>query len=85
VSVSTEIEKKVVEIVGNNLSLLDADINHLNKKLSNLELDSMGFIKLVIEIEGEFGIEFEKDFMAADAFETVGSLVSYVEKQLDKK
>jgi acyl carrier protein len=44
----------------------------------DLAIDSMGFIRLIIEIERTFGVRFEDEMLALDVFERLGDLVNYV-------
>ncbi|MFC9786496.1 acyl carrier protein [Rhodococcus sp. NPDC127528] len=44
------------------------------------ELDSMAVVQLVVALEKEFGFEIDDSDVTGDAFETVGSLASFVEK-----
>lgn len=43
------------------------------------ELDSMAVVNVLTELEEEFDIAVEDDEVSADIFETVGSLVSFIE------
>ena len=48
--------------------------------LGNLpELDSMAVVAVITEIEERFDVTIEDDEIEAETFETVGSLVSFVE------
>ena len=60
----------------------DEDISE-NSLLSQLAIDSLTFIKIVIEIEGEFDIEFEDEKLQFSEFPTVRALVDYVKKRLE--
>lgn len=46
------------------------------------ELDSMAVVSLITALEEQFGIEVADDEIGAEAFETLGSLVSFVERKL---
>ena len=46
------------------------------------ELDSMGVLELVHELEQRFGVEFDGDDVSAEAFETLGSLTALIDEKL---
>ncbi len=46
------------------------------------ELDSMTVVSLMTSLEGYYGFVIEDDEISAEVFETVGSLVSFVEGKL---
>ena len=46
------------------------------------ELDSMAVVTLITAIEDHFGVFVEDDEITADTFETLGSLIQFVESKL---
>ncbi|HEX2095576.1 MAG TPA: acyl carrier protein [Longimicrobiaceae bacterium] len=44
----------------------------------DLNVDSLGFIELVIEIENTFGMQFEDDYVFVQAHPSVQALIDYV-------
>ncbi|WP_420474437.1 acyl carrier protein [Noviherbaspirillum sp. ST9] len=48
------------------------------------ELDSMAVINVLTALEAHFGITFEDDEISASTFETLGSLVQFVEHKLSE-
>ena len=46
------------------------------------ELDSMAVVTVITALEERFGITVDDDDISAETFETVGSLVRYVEERL---
>lgn len=46
------------------------------------ELDSMGVINIITAIEESFGCEIEDDEISAEVFETLGSLIQFIESKL---
>lgn len=46
------------------------------------ELDSIAVVNLITALEERFGITVEDDEIGASAFETLGSLASFVERKL---
>ncbi len=51
--------------------------------LLELGIDSMTFIRLVVEIEDEFDIEIEDEEIILENFESFSSIVQLVERNLD--
>jgi acyl carrier protein len=46
------------------------------------ELDSMAVVNIITALEEHFGFFVEDDEISADSFETLGSLVEFVERKL---
>lgn len=64
--------------LGDRAALLTADSPLLG---SIPELDSMAVISLLTALEEQFGITVEDDEISATTFETLGSLVRFVESK----
>ncbi len=80
----------MVETIGRIVEIIKANTecsNEISEKslLCNLEITSIDFVKIVIEIETEFNIEFEDEKLQFSEFPTVQSLIDYVEKRLESK
>ena len=80
---NNEIESTIVEIFKNNLE----DINMyyltlLDAPLSSLNMNSITFIKIIVEIEVAFGIEIDPDNLDISAFTNIRSFASNVESKL---
>ncbi|MGE5632414.1 MAG: phosphopantetheine-binding protein [Caulobacteraceae bacterium] len=76
-----EINNKVKEILLSNIETDDkADIIRIddNTDLSQIGISSIDYIKVLVEIEDEFGIEFNDDALNGEYFKTLGELVKYV-------
>ena len=41
-------------------------------------LDSLAYIRLIVELETQFDMCFDDEFLARDSFETIGELCNYV-------
>jgi acyl carrier protein len=65
--------------LGNRAAALTADSPLLG---SIPELDSMAVINLLTALEDQFGITVEDDEISATTFETLGSLVRFVESKV---
>ena len=47
------------------------------------EFDSMAVVTVLTMVEEEYDIEIEDDEVSAEIFETVGSLVRFIEQKVD--
>lgn len=70
--------RRIVEIIKVNTECSN-EISE-NSLLCDLEMTSIDFVKIVIEIETEFNIEFEDEKLQFSEFSTVQSLIDYVKK-----
>lgn len=50
-------------------------------RLQDIGIDSLNFLKLVVSLEEEFEIEFDDDSLDLSNFETVSSLIDYIENR----
>ncbi len=79
------LEQQIINILGHVLQLGDRSKN-FNKETVLLgsvpEFDSMAVVSVLTALEEAFGISVEDDEIEASTFETVGSLVAFVESKL---
>ncbi|MNP84702.1 acyl carrier protein [compost metagenome] len=47
-------------------------------------INSLGFIRLVVEIENAFQIQFEDDMLNIELFHSMQDLVAYIEREVNK-
>lgn len=50
----------------------------LSTQLSYLDINSVDFIKIIIEIENTFDFEFDDDVLAPGAFQTIQDVYDYI-------
>ncbi len=76
----------VIEVLCRIL-LLDSDrsgINRSTELIGNLPgFDSHSVVALMLELEDEFGVQFEDDEVSAELFASVGSLTDFIAGKLD--
>lgn len=72
----TQIDK-VIEIISQNV-ITDNRVISVSDKLSELNFNSFSFIKLVLELEESFDIEFEDEYLELEKFSTIEELCNYV-------
>lgn len=75
----SEIEKKVLEIfksvIENNMI---SDFN-LDTALSDIALNSLSFMKVIVQLEDDFDIEFDDEMLWTEEFTNIKSVVNYIE------
>ena len=72
--------KRIIEIIKVNTECSNEIFE--NSLLCDLEITSIDFVKIVIEIETEFNIEFEDEKLQFSEFSTIQSLIDYVEQRV---
>ena len=81
------VEKKIYNIILNNVKK-DNLIHNIgvNTKLNDLGMNSLLFIKTLVDLETEFGLEFEDDELTFDGerFQTISSLINYIKEKINK-
>lgn len=80
------LQKQVVEILSQVLQLNANTLNSIDSDTALLgaipEFDSMAVVSIITAFEDKFGFAVEDDEIDATVFETVGSLVAFVEGKL---
>ena len=77
-----EIEQKVISIVVEKLSVPIEQVVPKAHFVNDLGADSLDQVELVMELEKTFDIQIEDD--QAANLQTVGSVVEYLEENLNK-
>ena len=54
----------------------------LEDDLSSIGVNSITFIKIVVDLETEFDFEFDDEMLSYKSFPTINSLVEYVDSKL---
>ncbi len=75
----TGYQNEIVEIVQRvlNLTIMDEKTD-LDMDLKNMGLDSLKFVRIVVEVEDRFGIEFPDDKLDLSQTDTVRKLCEIV-------
>ncbi len=80
-----EIKNKIINILCEHLdNVTEEEIEENEDNLLRLGINSILFLKLVIEIEKEFNIEFDDEMLDYTQFNSLVILCAYVEKCLNK-
>lgn len=79
------VESEVIEIVVDILQLNDASKNIAPETMllgGIPEMDSMAVVSIITSFEENYGFEVDDDEIDGDTFETIGSLIEFVERKL---
>lgn len=73
---------KLIEILSETLSIEASEFSEDTLLLGNFpEFDSMAIVSILMELEEQFGISIAEDELTGDAFESVASLLEFVDIQ----
>ena len=79
-----KIREKVIELISVHLGINNATQRlDANDDLSQLGMNSLTFIKLVVSIENELGLEFEDEALNNNKFASLSALCAYVEDRIN--
>jgi acyl carrier protein len=71
-------ETKVINIIQNECVM--GEVITSQTVISNLSLDSLSFISIIVELEKTFNIEFDIETLDIKTWNTVGDIIEYVKK-----
>jgi len=76
------IETKVREIIKENAELIvPIEEIGLDDDITNIGINSISFIKVVVAAETEFEFEFEDDDLDFSGFKDIRSIIAYIENK----
>lgn len=82
------LQNPIIEILSQVLQLDTDAVNRMRSETSLLgaipEFDSMAVVSIITALEDHYGFFIDDDEIDADVFETVGTLVKFVEQKLNK-
>ncbi len=78
----SEISKKVVSIVVEQLDVTQDQVKDATRFVDDLGADSLDLAELVMEFEDEFDLNIPED---EEGIQTVGDAVNYIEDLIKKK
>ena len=79
-----KLEKRLKQIIINNatISITEDDINDETDLINDLEFDSVQIMNFIIEIENEYGFEFEDDYLSLEVLGKYKNLKKVVEASI---
>ncbi len=79
------IEKKVVQILENNGKIKNIDTKKLDEiTFSDLGVNSLNFIKIIVELEDAFDIEFDDNQINYELLGNIHDLCKIIERKRNK-
>jgi acyl carrier protein len=82
---TNDIEAVVKKIISENCAFEKAKEINLNDNLEDLGINSISFIKIVVSVEKALGIEFDVDHLDHKNFETLQSIIAYIEEKNNRR
>ena len=76
-----DVEKKVTEIICEQLSVEESEVNKEASFVETLNADSLDIVELIMAFEEAFEIEIPDD--KAEKIRTVGDAITYIEQNAD--
>lgn len=80
----SELYQKAFSIIKNNLDERIFSNITIDTKLSDVGIDSITFVKIVVSLEAEFNIEFDYEMLLFTEFSKIRSVIKYVESKVLK-
>lgn len=77
-----DITKEIIKLI-TEIGELSDNID-LDTTFDEIELDSIGFVTIIVEIETNYGIEFDDENMLITNYQSIGEFVEYVKKKTAK-
>lgn len=77
------LDADVIRILAGMVQREPQSISADTRLFDDLSFDSTAVLELLMQLEDEFGVEFDPYAVEPQDFETVGAVVSFVAKQLD--
>lgn len=82
----TEIENKLINIIKHCDNSLDTkDINSKTDLVNDLGFDSISIIQLVVELENEFDIEINDEYLLIEYLSPFKSLIEIINNSINAK
>ena len=73
-----QIQEKILEIINQNPELDEIKPDQIDLDLSNIGMDSITFIRIVVELEETFNIEIPDEFLLIPEMNTVEKMMNIV-------
>ncbi len=72
----------MLKIYNNHIKNCEINIKNINDDLSNFGVDSLAYLKIIVDIENTFFIEFDDEKLIFSELPTVSAMVEYVESKM---
>ncbi|MBC8560728.1 non-ribosomal peptide synthetase [Fumia xinanensis] len=78
-------DKRIIDIISLIGGLVISDDDIQNKDLVSLGINSIQFIKIIVEIEDIFDIRFDDEYLEYRKFENLRAFINYVNRKCEKE
>lgn len=68
-------EKKIIQIIGCVLGRNESELT-LDTTLKDMDIDSIVYLEILVDIECEFEIEFEDEELLIETFKSIGDIIT---------
>lgn len=73
-------EKKIIQIIGCVLGRNESELT-LDTTLKDMDIDSIVYLEILVDIECEFEIEFEDEELLIETFKSIGDIINAVKRK----
>ena len=74
-------EQEIFEFICNTLPIKDKDCITINTSLIDIGVDSIDYIKLIVELESAYNFIFDDEKLINTKFTTIKSLIEYIKSK----
>lgn len=78
-----EIQEKILKIVNESIEDTEINLDQLETDLSELGMDSLTFIRIVVTLEEEFDIEVPDEFLLISEMNTIQKIIKIISSVLE--
>ena len=76
-----DLQNEVLKLISNHVDIaFDIDQVKEHDTLEQLGVNSINFIRVIIELELTYNIQFDVDYLGMEEYENVAAFVEYVNK-----
>lgn len=80
---NAKVTENFVDMLAEMVNREPGSISMDTRFFEDLGFDSTGILMLLMHIENHLGVEFDPDLLEPDHLETVGTLVEFIDRQMD--
>lgn len=77
-------EERLAEIIRKAVNLSDDVALDENTDLDQIDINSLNFLKIIVDIEDEFDIEFDDEELNFELFGTIHSIIEKIDEKIEK-
>lgn len=79
-----EITEKIIEIIRSNITSMSPEFNDIDADLSQMGMDSIVFIIIIVALEEAFEIEFPDESLLISITNSIRKMAEIVFKEIEK-